>query len=169
MENDEKRHSLKPVLMIGFILGVTALYFLTTTLKEKEIDHTKAIKYSLVKEDFLAQVKQMNEDFKVREVDGVAVVHPKPGSNVYVPSGNYKWGSILELEKGKTYHFHVASTDKLMHSIWVDRMQISQKLRKGKVYILTVTPKEVGDFGIICREFCGPQHYAMIGKIIVVD
>ncbi len=171
MENmeEEKRHSLKPVLIAGVIIGLAIVVFLTSKLKEKEVDYSKVIKYTLEKESFMSQVNLMTERYKVREEDGVAVIHPEPGSDIYIPTENFKWGAILELEKGKTYNLHVASTDLMMHAIWVGRLNISQKMRKGKVYIIEVTPKEAGVYPIICRQFCGPRHQDMIGKIIVVD
>jgi cytochrome c oxidase subunit II len=35
--------------------------------------------------------------------------------------------------------------------------------------VLTVTPEKVGEYSIICNEYCGLGHHAMIGRIIVVD
>ncbi len=166
---EEKRHSMKPVLITGVIIGLAIVAFLTTKLKEKEVDYSKVVKYTLEKEVFMGQVNLMTERYKVRELDGVAVVHPKPGSDVYISTNEFKWGAVIELEKGETYNLHVASTDNMMHAIWVGKLQISQKMRKGKVYIISVTPQEAGEFPIVCRQFCGPNHYEMVGKIIVVD
>ena len=167
--DEDKRHSLKPVLIIGVIIGIAIAGYLTMRLKAKEVDVSKTIKYTLEKEAFLSQVELMTERYKVREEDGVAVVHPKPGSDVYIPSSNFNWGAILELEKGKSYRLHAASTDQMMHAIWIGRLNISQKLKKGKVFVIEVTPKETGEYPIVCRQFCGPRHNEMVGKIIVVD
>jgi cytochrome c oxidase subunit 2 len=35
--------------------------------------------------------------------------------------------------------------------------------------VITLTPTEVGEFGIICNEFCGIGHHTMTGKIYVKD
>jgi len=32
-----------------------------------------------------------------------------------------------------------------------------------------VTPTAVGDFRIICNEFCGIGHHLMLGKVIVEE
>lgn len=171
MENieEEKRHSVKPVILTGVVIGLVLVGILTAKLKEKEVDVSKTIHYTLDKESFFSQVELMTERYKVREEDGVAVVHPKPGSDVYIPSSNFNWGAIIELEKGKTYRLHAASTDNMMHAIWVGRLNISQKMKKGRVYVIEVTPKEAGEYPIVCRQFCGPKHNEMVGKIIVVE
>ena len=165
----EKRHGMKVLLSVSALICVLIVVFMTTKLQEKESDKVKPIKYTLEKEVFMDQVSRMAEKFTVRELDGQPVVHPEPGSNVYIPSGNNGWGPVIELEKNKTYRLHVASIDSMTHAIWVEGLKISQKLRKGNVYMIEVTPKFNGEFTIVCREFCGPQHYNMLGKIIVVD
>ena len=35
--------------------------------------------------------------------------------------------------------------------------------------MLTLTPTEAGEFGIICNEFCGVGHHPMTGRIIVTE
>ena len=35
--------------------------------------------------------------------------------------------------------------------------------------MITLTPTEPGEFGIICNEFCGVGHHMMLGKVIVTE
>jgi cytochrome c oxidase subunit 2 len=35
--------------------------------------------------------------------------------------------------------------------------------------VVTMTPSESGEFGIVCNEYCGVGHHQMVGKIYVVD
>jgi cytochrome c oxidase subunit 2 len=35
--------------------------------------------------------------------------------------------------------------------------------------VLTLTPSETGEFGVVCNEYCGLGHHLMVGKIYVVD
>ena len=35
--------------------------------------------------------------------------------------------------------------------------------------MISLTPTESGEFGIICNEFCGIGHHTMTGKIYVTD
>jgi cytochrome c oxidase subunit 2 len=39
----------------------------------------------------------------------------------------------------------------------------------GYDYGLRITPNSSGDFRIICNEFCGIGHHAMVGRVIVED
>jgi cytochrome c oxidase subunit II len=39
----------------------------------------------------------------------------------------------------------------------------------GYDYALRVVPTAAGDFRIVCDEFCGIGHSAMVGKVLVVD
>jgi cytochrome c oxidase subunit 2 len=39
----------------------------------------------------------------------------------------------------------------------------------GYEHVITLTPTESGEFGIICNEFCGIGHHLMTGKIYVKD
>ena len=49
------------------------------------------------------------------------------------------------------------------------------KVARGRVthpgyeHVITLTPTEAGEFGIICNEFCGIGHHTMTGKIYVKD
>jgi cytochrome c oxidase subunit 2 len=35
--------------------------------------------------------------------------------------------------------------------------------------VLTVTPNQAGEYGIVCNEFCGIGHHTMVGKLYVVE
>ena len=37
------------------------------------------------------------------------------------------------------------------------------------VSVITLTPTESGDFGIVCNEYCGIGHHTMTGKIYVTE
>jgi cytochrome c oxidase subunit 2 len=35
--------------------------------------------------------------------------------------------------------------------------------------VLTATPDKLGEYGIVCNEFCGIGHHTMIGRLYVVE
>jgi cytochrome c oxidase subunit 2 len=35
--------------------------------------------------------------------------------------------------------------------------------------IVTVTPDQSGEYGILCNEFCGIGHHMMLSKMYVVE
>jgi cytochrome c oxidase subunit 2 len=39
----------------------------------------------------------------------------------------------------------------------------------GYEHVLTITPDQAGQYGIVCNEYCGIGHHQMSGKIYVVD
>jgi cytochrome c oxidase subunit 2 len=35
--------------------------------------------------------------------------------------------------------------------------------------VLTITPDQLGDYAVICNEYCGIGHHTMLGKIRVME
>lgn len=161
----------KPFWATLLILSITIVASLTWWLKGKDPDFSIET-YRMEPAAFAEKVEQMVAAYTVAyEGEGKErkpVVHPLPGTDIYLPARNYNWGPILELEKGKTYRLHVATLD-ITHAIEIKSMHILQRLKPGKVRLSTITPTVAGEHQIICREFCGPGHYAMVGKLRVVD
>ncbi|HTJ22859.1 MAG TPA: hypothetical protein VL383_10725, partial [Gemmatimonadaceae bacterium] len=46
---------------------------------------------------------------------------------------------------------------------------INIQIHPGYEHVITLTPTEAGEFGIVCNEFCGIGHHTMVGRVIVVD
>ncbi|HBO83916.1 MAG: cytochrome C oxidase subunit II [Deltaproteobacteria bacterium GWC2_42_11] len=108
------------------------------------------------------------EKYKVGEENGIPIVHPPAGSDVFVVAGGYQWRPILELEKGKEYRIHLSSLD-FQHgfSLVSPKFVMNYMVLPGYDYVIKVTPTEAGTYSIICNEFCGMGHHIMIGKLIV--
>ena len=51
----------------------------------------------------------------------------------------------------------------------LQRGNINIQVHPGYEHVITLTPTEAGEFGIICNEFCGIGHHTMTGKIYVID
>ena len=100
--------------------------------------------YRIDPEVYAERTEAMVEQYTVGEEGdtGVPVVHPPPGSDVYYLARLWEWWPVLELEKGQSY-----------------RLQM----------VLTITPNEAGVFSVVCNEFCGIGHHAMVGRIRVVE
>ena len=104
----------------------------------------------------------------VREEQGVPVVKPPAGTDVYILGRLWQWWPILELEKGTSYRIHISTLD-WMHGFSLQPVNINISAYPGYEHVITLTPTESGEFGIICNEFCGIGHHAMTGKIYVTD
>ena len=56
-----------------------------------------------------------------------------------------------------------------MHGFSLQPTNINIQVHPGYEHVITLTPTEVGEFGIICNEFCGIGHHIMTGKIYVKE
>jgi cytochrome c oxidase subunit II len=119
-------------------------------------------------EDFRARVEQFVEDYKVDEINGMPVVEPPPGSDIYLLGRMWTWYPVLKLRKGVEYTLHLSSTD-INHGFSLYPVNINFQVVPGYDYGLRIVPTEAGDFGIICNEFCGIGHHMMLGKVIVTN
>ncbi len=126
-------------------------------------------KYEIGKAAFESKVKAMLDRHTVREEEEKPVVHPPPGSDVYIPARNFDWGGfIVELERDQPYRLHLLSYD-IKHALVTRELKIMKRVKPDKAVMLSFTPRAAGEFEMICGEYCGPGHGAMVGKMIVVD
>jgi len=126
--------------------------------------------YRVQPEAYVAKVEAMAEKYKIGEegTSNVPIVHPPPGGDVYLLARIWQWWPVLELEKGQSYRLHLSSAD-WQHGFSLQPVNINIQVHPGYEMILTMTPTEAGEYGIVCNEFCGIGHHLMTGKIRVVD
>ena len=124
--------------------------------------------YRTTPEVFAEKTNAMVEQYTVREESGYPVVHPPPGSDVYLIARLWQWWPIIEFEKDQSYRLHISSMDWL-HGFSLQPVNINLQIHPGYEMVLTVTPNQSGEFGIVCNEFCGIGHHTMIGKIYVTE
>lgn len=117
---------------------------------------------------FAERAEVMADKYTVREEAGFPVVHPPPGSDVYLIARLWQWWPILEFEKDKSYRLHISSMDWL-HGFSLQPVNINLEIHPGYEMVVTLTPNEAGEFGVVCNEFCGIGHHTMIGRIYVVE
>jgi cytochrome c oxidase subunit 2 len=124
--------------------------------------------YKTTPEEYAAKADAMVKDHKVRDESGYPVVHPPAGSDVYLIARLWQWWPILELERGQSYRVHMSSLD-WQHGFSLQPTNINISVHPGYDMVVTMTPDQAGEFGIVCNEFCGIGHHMMIGKIYVVE
>ncbi|MBI2869844.1 MAG: cytochrome C oxidase subunit II [Chloroflexi bacterium] len=110
----------------------------------------------------------MIQKYKVRDEMGIPVVAPPPDSDVYLVGRAWSWSAILELKKGATYRLHLSSLD-YQHGFSLQPGNLNLMVLPDYDYVATITPDRAGEYTIICNEFCGLGHQAMVGKIIVTE
>jgi cytochrome c oxidase subunit 2 len=94
------------------------------------------------------------------------------GTDVYLGAMRFLWmPNTIVLEAGRPYRIHVSSKD-VNHGFSIHRAnETAQKVNfqvvPGYEHVLTMTFDRPGTYEIICQEYCGIGHQAMIGRIIV--
>lgn len=117
---------------------------------------------------FQARVEEFIAEYRVGESNGVPVVEPPPGSDVYLLGRMWAWTPVLRLQRNAEYTLHLSSID-VNHGFNLYPFNVNFQVVPGYDYGLKVTPTEAGDFRIVCNEFCGVNHHLMVGRVIVVD
>jgi cytochrome c oxidase subunit 2 len=118
--------------------------------------------------EYMKRAEQMVAQYKVREetAQNIPVVAPPPGSDVYLVARLWSWWPILELEMGKEYRLHLMSMDWL-HGFSLQPENVNIQVHPGYDHTVTITPNKKGTYAIVCNEYCGVNHHAMIGRIYV--
>lgn len=126
--------------------------------------------YRTTPEAFMAKTQAMVNQYTVRTEtnQNLPVVHPPPGSDVYLLGRLWQWWPLLELEKDQTYRLHISSMD-WQHGFSVQPVNINTQIVPGYEMVLTITPDTNGDQTIICNEYCGIGHHNMLGKIYITE
>lgn len=124
------------------------------------------IRTRMTPEAYLARVFTFVEDYKVGEDNGIPVVAPPPGSDVYLLGQMWRWYPALELEEGVSYTLHLSSLD-VNHGFSLYPANINFQVVPGYDYGLSIKPNKPGEYRIVCNEFCGVSHHNMLGRIVV--
>ena len=124
--------------------------------------------YKIDPEVYAERTEAMATKYTVREEGktGIPVVHPPPGSEVYLLGRLWEWWPILELEKGKSYRLHLSSLD-WQHGFSLQPTNLNLSVHPGYEMVVTIQPDQSGEFSVVCNEFCGIGHHLMLGKIYV--
>jgi len=125
--------------------------------------------YRSTPEAFQKKTDEMVARYKVREETDlkIPVVKPPPGSDVYLIARLWQWWPMLELQSGQTYRLHLQSMDWL-HGFSLQPENINIQVHPGYEHVLTITPTAPGAYSIVCNEYCGINHHAMVSRLYVV-
>ncbi len=126
--------------------------------------------YRVLPQKYVEKVGEMVDAHTVRHETArqIPVVRPPVGSDVYLLARLWEWYPVLELQKGETYRLHVSSAD-WQHGLSIQPININVQVLPGYQMVMTITPTESGEYALVCNEYCGVLHHAMLGKLYVVD
>lgn len=117
---------------------------------------------------FSAKLDEMVSQYQVRDDNGIPVVRPPAGGDVYMLGRTWMWYPHIELVKGQSYKFHLSALD-LQHGFSLQPVNVNFQVHPGYEHVMTFTPNQTGEFSVVCNEFCGLGHHLMLGKIYVVE
>jgi cytochrome c oxidase subunit 2 len=72
----------------------------------------------------------------------------------------------IEVTQGERVRLVVKSGDGL-HGFGIKKFNVSKEIARGATINIDFTPDAVGEFPILCTEFCGDGHEEMKGVLIV--
>jgi cytochrome c oxidase subunit 2 len=154
-------------IAIAFVWGLV-MFFMMIYWHATGDQNLATETYRTTPNAFYAKVERNVADWKVRELNGVPVVKPPAGADVYLLGRMWLWYPVLELESGQTYRLHLSALD-LQHGFSLQPININVQVHPGYEHVLTLTPNRSGEYSVVCNEFCGLGHHMMLGKIFVVD
>ena len=155
------------IVIVGLTTGIFTMKVLDSRI-ERKIEKVKITKDQLG--EFIVKRDEMVKKYTVRtDEDGLPIVHPPVGSEVYILAQNYHFGKFtLELEKGKTYQLKLAAKE-MKHAIVVRELKLQNRVKLGEIKTIEFVPIKAGTFDMVCGEWCGLGHGSMVGKIIVTE
>lgn len=124
--------------------------------------------YRVEPSEFRQKAEAFIAEHKVDEINGIPVITPNAKGEIYLIARAYVWTPVLQLKKGETVRIYASSID-LQHGMSIQPLNLNFQVLPGYVYVINLTPTEVGEFPIICNEFCGLGHHGMSGRIIVTE
>ena len=72
----------------------------------------------------------------------------------------------LHLLLDRPVKFELRAID-VLHNFYVPQFRGKMDMVPGMITYYWITPTRIGDFEILCAEYCGTGHYAMRGRVIV--
>lgn len=154
-------------IVIAFLWGLFMFFFMIAWhfIGEQNLSTET---YRITPSAFEDKVYAFADEYTVGEEEGVPVVRPPAGEDAYMLGRLWEWWPILELKKGQSYRIHLSSVD-WQHGFSLQPTNINISVHPGYEHVITLTPTEAGEFGVICNEYCGIGHHMMTGRIRVTD
>ena len=75
---------------------------------------------------------------------------------------------VLNIENNRPIKILLRSVD-VLHNWYVPQFRSKMDAVPGVVTFYWFEPNKVGEYEVLCAEYCGVGHYAMRGTVIVQD
>lgn len=111
-------------------------------------------------------------------IDYIALYQPAPDATpVFVTAKQWMWKAQhrdgrrevgqLHLALGRPVRMVMTSED-VIHSFSVPDFRIKQDVVPGRYTSIAFTPSKAGEYHLFCTEYCGTDHAAMGGTVVVM-
>ena len=74
--------------------------------------------------------------------------------------------SVIRVKSGEPVELDVTTAD-VQHGLDVPDLGIKESVQPGRTTKINFTPKNKGEFKVVCGVICGPRHEDMVGKLVV--
>lgn len=108
------------------------------------------------------------------------VTEPPPEDAVHIDVTAEQWAWTFEypnenvttrgevvIPENETVYFQLTSRD-VIHSFFIPEFNVKQDASPTQTTTVTLTPTTIGEFRLICAEYCGQGHSRMRGTLRVV-
>jgi cytochrome c oxidase subunit 2 len=102
---------------------------------------------------------------------------PSDALPIYVVAKQWMWKvqhpggqreiNELHVPSGRTVRLTMASQD-VIHSFFVPAFRVKHDVVPGRYQSLWFKPEKPGVFPLLCAEYCGTDHSAMTGRVVVM-
>ena len=160
----------KPDLFALFAIAAIAV-FLGMKLAGSLQFETASVDVILLQDfdDFEKRQAEFVKSGEVTQEDEKDIVS-STNEDIYLEARQWEWYPHLELQSGREYRLHIASSD-IQHSFHLEKgatgQMIDVLIQPGKEYVINLTNLKTGVYAIGCTEYCGIQHNKMRGILIV--
>lgn len=103
---------------------------------------------------------------------------PEDALEIHVEAKQWMWKTrhpegareinALHLPVGRPAKLYMTSDD-VIHSFFVPAFRVKQDVVPGRTNLLWFTPTKIGEYKLLCAEFCGTDHSAMVGTVTVLS
>jgi len=100
-------------------------------------------------------------------IDGCQKAQPGQSQRIDVVMKKYDiQPSVIRVKAGEPVELDVTTAD-VQHGLDVPDLGIKESVQPGRTTKINFTPKNKGEFKVVCGVICGPHHEDMVGKLVV--
>jgi len=103
---------------------------------------------------------------------------PPDAMNIYVVGKQWMWTvehlegrreiGELHVPAGRPVKLIMASQD-VIHDFFIPAFRVKQDVVPGRYSTLWFEATRIGDYRLVCSQYCGTQHSGMIGRVVVME